>query len=331
MQVFPLGKKTRDIGRMTKDLFRLFPRIRLIRNFQEFTSTHLNLTDFANHRLAEICEEFDVLVAGSDQIWNPEIVSENSSFDEVFLLKPFRNHNLRRASFASSIGDYEPRDQDNLIQSLSNFSHISVREKSTSSDLTQKLRRKIDVCLDPTLLFDKRQWISMIKLEGAQTSYPKKYILLYSTKKDNLLRKSVMELSAVLGLDVIAVDQSPFMTLREYPFLQIPVKRHYRDAAPSTFLKLILNSSFVITNSFHGTGFAITFEKQFLTTPPAANTKRITGLLKDLELNDRFVSNHHSIREKLDEPIDFSITRKHLKISRERSMNYISRMILNTN
>ena len=68
---------------------------------------------------------YDILVAGSDQLWNPVI---SNGIDPVFLLdfgKP-----KKRISIATSMGSYRLKENDlNVFKdSLKKFSSISVRE-----------------------------------------------------------------------------------------------------------------------------------------------------------------------------------------------------------
>ena len=61
------------IKKLIHDLLNLPRRIQIIRKFRKFLDDRMNLTEgFTRQDLeAGRCDDFDVYVCGSDQIWNP--------------------------------------------------------------------------------------------------------------------------------------------------------------------------------------------------------------------------------------------------------------------
>ena len=79
--------------------------------------------------------------------------------------------------------------------------------------------------------------------------------------------------------------------------------------SPQEFLYLFMNAEYVVTNSFHGTAFAVNFNKNFYSILPSKRTSRITSLLTNLGLEDRIVRDvlqdvdlitYEKVNEKLD-------------------------------
>ena len=154
------------------------------------------------------------------------------------------------------MGSYEVSNGDKLISALSSFNYLSLREDDSVNSISKILDREVYHLLDPTLLYDKKDWINMLNLSNSNTN-KNKYIFLFAVKRDKIFVEAVNSFSEKLGIDVIIVDQDPFIGFN--------VTRHYKSASPELFLSLLLNAELIITNSFHGTTFSVIFEKfQFL-------------------------------------------------------------------
>ena len=317
MQLIRFGRKPRDVLRVLKDLFRLYPRYQVIKKFQTFIDENMNVSSFANSRLVEVTNEFDIFVTGSDQIWNPSTVSENYQFDEVFLLDFVKGR--KKVAYASSIGDYSVKDGDVLTSRLRDFDHLSVREKSAATVISNALGREVCHVLDPTLLLNKLEWIEHLKIKGLPENSDR-YIFIYALKKDSLLKATVKYISSLLNIDVVIVDQDPF--------LDLPVTKHYRDASPSEFISLLLNAEIVVTNSFHGVAFSLNFEQPFVAVMPPSSPSRVTDLLSSVGLSEKLISNVSDLDSLDDLDVDFNEATKKLDDLRVLSLQYLESSIL---
>ena len=83
---------------------------------------------------------------------------------------------------------------------------------------------------------------------------------------------------------------------------------------PYTFLSLIDNAEYVITNSFHGTSFSIILEKQFWTCVAEGSNQRIMSLLGAADIEDRLLTGQN-------EPIINSVV--DLKLAKLKLSRYI--------
>ncbi|AKA39326.1 polysaccharide pyruvyl transferase family protein [Yersinia ruckeri] len=294
-----------------KDILRLFPRVRVIKKFNKFIKENMNLIDFQSNKLNCL----DVLISGSDQIWNPLCVSKNKEIIPEYFLS-FANDNQKKISYASSCGSYIYNDKEKVIikQLLSSYSNISVREYETSTYLDCLLGTPVSHVLDPTLLLKKDEWLSKLKIKKEEVSENKKYILLYVIKKTDLLKKVVAKIKKDLGLKVILVNQGLFF--------DSVVDSHIRDAGPVDFISYVNNASFIITDSFHGTTFSIIFNKPFVSVSPGKNINRISSLLAKLHLESRIVYDLDEI-ENITYDIDFDDVNERLNLERKKSIDFI--------
>ena len=94
-----------------------------------------------------------------------------------------------------------------------------------------------------------------------------------------------------------------------------------------SWLDTILNAQYFVTDSFHGTVFAIIFGKQFVTLDNSVGgSERLTSLLGLLGLQDRlfsFSDSPSAIASKVKEPIDYDVVYSKLKPFVEHSRKYL--------
>lgn len=278
---------------LTHDVLRFPYRLIAVSRFRRFVSENMNLTLklSSSELIGGKGGDFDVYVCGSDQIWNPEIVSKEKKIDPIFFLS-FAPLGRKKISYASSIGHHNYNDDEkNEVRTLLNdFAMISSRESDGVKKLAEILpEREILHVLDPTLLLSKDEWLKLFNLNTLKQD--EKFILVYSVPRTSLIRKAVDYFSKKLGFKVVTIDPMFFSHTK--------VDNHIRTAGPIEFIKLFANAEFVITDSFHGTCFAVNFGKPFVTVSAGNRSNRIISLLTLLGINNRFVA-----REKDFEAVD---------------------------
>jgi len=317
LQLIRFGINPRDPLRVAKDLCRIYSRYKAINKFKEFINKRMNLHVFNESKLNDIESEFDIFVAGSDQLWNPKVIGKKYEFDNIYLLNFVEGK--RKISFASSIGGYDVEIGDNLISALKSFKHLSLRENDSAKNISKILDKEVSHVLDPTFFYDKNDWINMLGLSNFKPRN-KKYVFLYSIIKDNLFVEAVNSFSKKLNLDIIIVDQDPYVNFK--------VTKHYKSAGPELFLSLFINAELIITNSFHGTAFAVNFEKPFYAILPASSKNRVISFLSSVGLMNRLISNKSqlNINSIYNYQLqDFTKSRKKLMKLKKISLEYLKR------
>lgn len=244
-----------------------------IQKFKEFINTSMLLTNKAKNReeLTRIINALDVVVVGSDQVWNYDITKD---YLRDYLLNGI---NCNKISYAASIGkNHIKPDLVNLFrESLEDFDFISLREKNAINYLSEIYRGKdYKLCVDPVFLLNKEEW-ETIANKSEYKLPAKEYILVYMLENNLNLINIAKNLSRIYNLPVISVE-IPFLRLK--PEMRGIRKLH--DVGPIDFIKLLLNSKWVFTNSFHGTAFSLIFNKEFVTFSHSTVNERIDNLLK---------------------------------------------------
>mgnify|MGYP002623126458 CR=1 FL=1 len=243
--------------------------------FEMFIQTQIKQTP-EYHNIKEIQannRKYDVLIAGSDQIWNRRLT--NDEFDPVYFLE-FGEEYVRRIAYAVSLGETTVKDCTHFI-SKSKFSlnKISCREKVEAAKIEQQLGESCSFVPDPTLLIENVDYNKIL-------SAPKEsdYILVYILKTNEVMNEVVKQL-VYNGWKVINI--SP---------IRISVKgmRNVYPVSPSEFLGYIKNAKIVFTNSFHGTILSLIFKKNFACGLHGTRNQRILNLLNEVGLTGQIIN-----------------------------------------
>lgn len=297
------------------DVLNLPWRSKLLSRFRTFIKGNMNLTDTMGSQdlLEGKAGNFDVYVCGSDQIWNPVVVSPDDKIDPIFFLS-FAANEAKKFSYASSIGHHHYREDEKKQVSalLKSFAMISVRESDGKTKLEDILPQKtIFHVADPTLILSKREWYSIFNIEEKVQDY----ILVYSVPRTALIIKAINYFSTKLGLKIVAIDRMFFPIAK--------VDQHVRDAGPNEFIRLFANASFVITDSFHGSCFSVNFEKPFACISANKGANRQESLLRLLGIENRIMYSDSDF-DNLEINVDYKVVTPKLEKIRTDSLAYIA-------
>lgn len=292
--------------------------------FETFAARHLRISGHRFESLEELRRAelpYDVILAGSDQIWNPKIFPDGH-FDPVFF-GAFSQR--RKIAYAPSFGIPRiPEDmEDELRGYLGRFSHLSVRERQGQRIVEEISGKHVPVVLDPTLLLTRAQWAAMANppqgypAGGGQNAHGG-YILCYCISKPGALAPYIQNLADKTGLPVVQL-------------CGIRQKVHPRascilDAGPAEFLGLFQNASYVCTNSFHGTVFSVQFQKPFFTAVAPSElaepeSSRTFSLLSTLGLTERIIGKGDTAG--VEDVIDWTAAEARLDAARQASLDYL--------
>lgn len=246
------GLRTSHRGEIKINLFR--------KRFLNFTRLFNSLEDLR----AQDWADFGCFIAGSDQVWNAKYVLG----DSVFMLS-FVPPEIPRLSFSSSFALKEL--PDNLIPKyryeLSQFRALSVREENGKQIIIQQLKinKDVFVCLDPTLLLDKTQWLKIIPRSRFNKKAP--YILLYMLNYAFEPRPYVYEILAHYQKRLNCTIRAIAGYSKSYNLNMMDMS----DVSVPEFIDLFANADLIVTSSFHGTAFGINFGRPLISLVPNNN------------------------------------------------------------
>ena len=248
------------------------------RQFMQFINTklHLSLNEYEGNDALHInCPEADFYITGSDQVWG-------GTLKENYL--QFVKENRQKIAYAVSFGkDHIDEDQANIVRDwVRQIPHISVREKSGIKICKELIGPdyKVEHLLDPTLLIDAHD-----------------YLTPHKNPKNNLLNCYFLNISSKNDIEITNIES---FAKNEHLITKISSCQYSEKyfinydslmPSPSEWLQNYYDSKYVITNTFHGTVFAIIFEKPFITIlqkgSTASQNERMVSLLQMLDLEDR--------------------------------------------
>lgn len=209
---------------------------------------------------------YDLYLTGSDQVFNPALSPQALKAR----LLGFVKHGIR-ASYAASSGSniLSQKYMDLFVQNLRRFDGISVREEGLASFIQNILPVKTECHLDPTLVLDREDWKKFGQVPAAFCET--KYILYYKVTNQQKLHDEAARLSKELGLPVLVADG----TEKFENMLALD-----RILSPEEWVGLIDHAEYVVTNSFHGTAFAIKLNKRLRVVLPEAGKVRLETILE---------------------------------------------------
>lgn len=249
--------------------------------FREFVSKYhrLSLTKF--HDFDELnngCDIYDIIVSGSDQVFNPKRDSN------VYYLA-FEKFNGKKIAYAPSMGVSQlSEDNANIIKPwVRDFEVLSCREAEGASILSKLSETNVPVVCDPVCLLSKERW-----QEIAISPSKKGYIFVFDLNGGAPLFKLAQKLSKQTGLPI------EYATLKGiHPYIKNCNLHH--DMGPREWLGYIMDASYVVTDSFHGTMLSLIMGTRVINKIAVKSTaSRIISLMNKLNISDQLISDSDS-------------------------------------
>lgn len=243
------------------------------RNLKLSSRTYSSTKSLKNHP-----PQYNLYMTGSDQVWNPLHIKKDGSF-----LFSFLKGKEPRVSYAASFTTSQlPEDVFPILANLlPKYNDVTVREAS-GLELAKKLgANSPQLVCDPTLLITKDVYSALAK----QSQYTPKhkyilaYILTYAYNPYPYIRNIIDDVKAQLNLPVIILHSH---------HNEDKVDTIINNEGPCEFLWLFEHAEFIITTSFHGTAFALNFEKPFYSVikSETSTDSRIASLLQRVHRTD---------------------------------------------
>lgn len=287
---------------------------------QLFSAFHDKMIPFSSRKYDSTCISqanhfYDMFIVGSDQTWSPYVTKQLYNIN--FL--DFVEFGKLKGSYAPSFGTcYLTEDyKEKLKEKIACFHYLSCREKHNADELTKYFKRNVEYVLDPTLLVSSEEW----KQISSPISIPKRYILCYILGTKQCISDFAEHLGKEQGVPVYYIVTRP-----EYR----NKKNALKDVSPEQFITLVSNAECMITDSFHGSLFSITFKCQFYAFTKrsphegAIDNDRIGDFLEVLGLSERLKNdNDFSINS----DIDYNHVSEVLSSLRSTSIGYLQKLL----
>ena len=286
----------KDIFKKPKKYLKYFVLRRTrYKSFEMFLKKYMRLSKrYTNENNIEY-SNYDMLLVGSDQVWNYNIVGESL---EYYTLNDV--HNITKNAYASSFGISSiPNDLVYRYNGLKSFQNIGVREVD-GVNLLKKMNIESSLVCDPTFLLSIEEWNLYCKPVKNITN---NYVLLYSLANDLKTIETAEKIAKNYNMKVYTIHPLG----QSYAINGKNLSKDY-SIGPNEFIWLISNASFVCTNSFHAVVFSILYGKKFVPFFFHNTESRVKNLLNNFNIPsigkideyDIFQTNDDS-RNKIDE------------------------------
>ena len=283
--------------------------------FDKFTNECFNISPLyrTEQEVIDHATDYDCIICGSDQIWNLSQKDAPAANPLFFLNFPKKQ---RRISYAASFGHWVKEahnHEDVFLPWLRQFDSVAVRETS-GVDYVRSRGIDCTLTLDPTVLLDAKDY-DVICRERLVNG---KYVLMFGWNTNKDLINAAKKVGRRLNLPVYNIVPPP-------RGMGSGIRRKL-DVGPREFLSMIKHAEFVVTNSFHGTAFSVTYKKPFISLVTGKPDLRMQSLLGQLGL-----SKNLSTLEDFDLEAclatDFSNVDEKKAILREDSIKYLKKAL----
>ncbi len=279
---------------------------------------------YTDRNMAELSREYDALISGSDQVWNPNAIRRG--FLQMDVQDP-----CRRIAYAASIArnDLSQREREVMLPAIARFHAVSVREKTAQKFLNTYLEpyqvAPVKEVLDPTLLLEKHHWDG---LAGEHFAGEEPYAVCFFFSNSLSYRRHIEEYCKQKNLKIKII---PHAAGKYIPGDEKGSGERLYDLGPCEFVGLMKHASLVFTDSFHGSVFSMIFEKPFCVferdAADGATSKnsRLYDLLDNFHLNPRLVRevSQEKLGEVMETPVDYGAIRAELEGRRSTSVDFL--------
>ena len=263
---------------------------------------------------------YDIYVAGSDQIWNPNTMTGDMSY-----MLDFVPDGALKISYASSFACEQIPDKykKDYVKYLTRMDGISVRERNGARIVKDLINRDVPVVLDPTLLLDASQWLSIAR-KAKPVKLPEKYILCYmlgyTYNPDKSMSLILHQLQRQYQMPVIAMNQLPASFHGE----KYKLPKSYGKGIEE-FLMMMSRASIIVSSSFHGTAFALNFGRPLIALADGSSLMddRIPSLMSGVGLKNHVMYSNNPVPAKLHPEYDVETEQRMLGSLRADSLKFL--------
>ena len=308
-------KIKKQLGKNISIRDKKYEEFRKVFKLTEEYKTYAELTEKAK-------KDYTSVLVGSDQLWLPvNIVADYYTLN-------FVPDEVNKISFSTSFGvsSVPEKYKESYKKFLNRINHLSTREVAGQKIIKDLTGREAELVCDPTLLFNKEEWMS---IQQEERIIKEKYIFCYFLGKNIEHRKFVERLKKETGYKIVSLNHAD-----EYvKYSDVFADETPYDVGPSEFLNMIRNAEYVCTDSFHGTVFSLINNVKFFTFRRYSNkskvstNSRIDSLLGIVDLKDRLLNGDEDVAKEITKKINFENVNTKLEEFRNKSKEFLNKSL----
>lgn len=247
----------------------------------------------------------DAIIVGSDQVWRYIYIKSNMG---KYYLDNYRP-DVIRLSYAASFGidtwDYPKTDTELCSSFIKKFKAVSVREKSGVELCKKYFGIDATHVLDPTQLLSKSDYLMGLNVNPVSHPFstfildPNEYKAGIVSRLEQSCSNSAFALNKPIG-NKLTVEE---------------------------FIQHFAGTDFLVTDSFHGTAFAINFNIPFVVIGnPERGQTRILSILETFGLENRLLSNSNDVQMLVDSEINWKNVNEVIEEKRNHSLSFLNQL-----
>lgn len=286
----------------------------ILYSFRDYIKDYLHVSDkvYTEEQLIKECPKADAFITGSDQVWGG-ILSPNY----LCFVPDYK----KKIAYAASFGKYsiEPEHLKTITPWLKRFDNISVRELS-GVRICKQINVDAKVVLDPTLLISSEVYPADENVSRKYGDYYFGYFLNITKKNKGSYITAIKKAKKDLGRIILVAgvsDIERFLAPKMYSYF-----------TPKEWLGMYKNANGILTNTFHGTVFAIIYQRPFLVLLQSGDTEkqneRIFSLLKMFGLESRIYIEGKKVKEQMEEKIYWDKVKLVCQRHKNDSLSFLS-------
>lgn len=269
--------------------------------------------------LVNASKEYDVVMCGSDQVWNPE------ALDQTYLLT-WVPLDKKKISYGSSLSvkTILPEYHALYESTLSSFSAISIRDVECRSQLSKIIGKPVSTVVDPVILLGG----NALRKEEENIDLPKSpFVFCYFLGNNYEHRKKAIEFASRYKMDIVAIIHCGSGYRADSDLEPYAIW----DVNPNQFISCIDHAGAVFTDSFHATVISTLLHTEFFvfekdSDRPEQNT-RIREFLTLANLENRWDPTVMETNSIVD--AEWVESDKRIQKKRQESMDYLMRALEN--
>lgn len=282
-------------------------KIKLPVTFFKARKKYLNLTATCYSAKGVERLGLDVIIIGSDEVWNYKDTRGNAPVKFGVGLD-----REKLIAYAPSVGQSDPdKMPDYVREGIQKFYAVSARDSQTE-EIAYRIRQEhIQRVADPTFL----SRIPDEKVPGVEKDY---ILFYYCDKFPEEEKQKIFDYANQNNLAVYGAGECN----KAYTAATV-------NLTPFQWVWMFRHAKYVVTGTFHGAVFSMLNHRQFccyLTNP--SRIQKVTSLLSEFDLQDRICeADAEAILNKLDQKIDYVKAEQKFDVLRETSKSYLKNAI----
>ena len=247
-------------------------------------------------------EKFDAVLIGADIVWDYKTPSLGS--DPIYF-----GHHLsanRKISFAASCGALEELNHppEFVVEGIQSLSAVSVRDENTRRLVHQYGHRDATIICDPAFHLNDADWLERL----SPKTLLEPYVLVYMNLREmnRSLIEQVKDYAKKNGLKTVAVC-----------YRHKWVDKNLICISPFEWLSAVHGAQCIVTNTFHGTVFAIKASVPFGVELSSSVRHKAASMIEHLGLQDRVLREPFDVQACMD--LSWPVAGVHEKVQVWRS------------